>query len=126
MEINFRGTRIRVKTDALVWGKKVPCTEVVVKSEDDADEEFLRESFAPHLQKAISLLGSDSAAVTEIAQRGTEKNNLKIKKLENIVINFDTENIYYDYYFDVGKLFGGFVLHITGTPDGALEYKGIS
>ena len=126
MKINFRGTRIPIETNTSVWGKKIPYTEIVVKNDSDVNEKFLQEQFVPHLQKAIKLLGNDNRTVTEIAQKGTEENKLQIKKLVNVVINFDTDYVYYDYYFDVGKLFGGFVVHFKGTPEGNLEYIGIS
>ena len=126
MKINFRGTRIPIETNTSVWGKKIPYTEIVVKNDSDVNEKFLQEQFVPHLQKAIKILGNDNRTVTEIAQKGTEENKLQIKKLVNVVINFDTDYVYYDYYFDVGKLFGCFVVHFKGTPEGNLEYIGIS
>ena len=126
MKITFRGTRIPIETNTSVWGKKIAYTEIVVKNDSDVNEKFLQEQFVPHLQKAIKLLGNDNRTVTEIAQKGTEDNKLQIKKLVNIVINFDTDYVYYDYYFDVGKLFGGFVVHFKGTPEGNLKYIGIS
>ena len=126
MKINFRGTRIPIETDTFVWGEKIPYTDIVVKNDKNVNESFPKEQFLPHLQRAINLLGIDNGMVTEIAKKGTENNDLQINKTVTIVVNFDTDNVYYDYYFDVGDLFGGFLVHLKSTLEGQLDYVGIS
>ena len=125
MKINFRGTRIPIETDTLVWGEKIPYTDIVVENDKNVNESFLKEEFLPHLQRAIDLLGIDNGMVTEIAKKGTERDDLQIKKAITIVVNFDTDQVYYDYYFDVGDLFGGFLVHLKSTPEGKLNYVGV-
>lgn len=126
MEIRFRGTRTSIKTDAYVFGKRVKHIEIVVEGENDVTEKFLQEEYALHLEKAISLIGQNLDRVTEFVKSETNMSNFKVRGVANIVINFDNNPVYYDYYIDVGKLLGGFTVHIKGTSEGELECLGIS
>ena len=117
---------IPINADIAVWGKSVKSVEALVKNECEADENFRKEKLIPHIKSAVEILGENNFKVTEEAKKGTEEPKLKVRSLLRLVINFSGDEVCCDYYFDVGKIFGGFVVHIKGTPHGRLEYIGVS
>lgn len=126
MEISFLGTEIPVKVTVSVWDKKVKYVSVRTKNKSIINEDFWNDTFTQHLQAAVRLAEENKEAFLKKAIKETGEEKLKLKSLSAIMINFSDDEVYYDYYINVGKLLGGFSVHIKGTPEGELTAMGIS
>lgn len=126
MEINFIGTRIPVNNaDIRVWDKKVKYVQAIVKDETEADESFWENQFIPNMHKAVEILGNNSDEINKTASKEMGE-EINIRSLNTLAVNFSGDKVCYDYYFNAGKIYNSFSIHIKGFPDGSLEFAGIS
>ena len=126
--VKFKGYSYRFNGEIDFWGTTVDGIGAVLEEEIDFDTEgtVILEAIR---QKIIMLQALSLDSIKEVIEKATDK---KVRKIKPVNVSFDfvehkNEECSVDVYFDCGKVFGGFAVHIRITDNGNnIEMAGIS